>query len=162
MEQCALKCCVCAASVQVHMLVACTCQAARAVTRCQRLPPYLELLPECDGHLIRPLFSIPFPFIFPCKWNPSQWPPLLRTLHWLHIQARIEYKPSTLCHSFFCGYSPCLSVWPSSCLFLRSDSSAPLLIRELYTFRTWRPKHLGITHFPMPLLQPGILCLVKL
>ena len=27
--------------------------------------------------------------------------PLHRTLHWLPIQARIEYKLSTLCHSFF-------------------------------------------------------------
>ena len=27
--------------------------------------------------------------------------PLLRTLHWLPIQAYIEYKLSTLCHSFF-------------------------------------------------------------
>ena len=32
--------------------------------------------------------------------------PLLRTLHWLPIQARIEYKLSTLCHSFFSDTAP--------------------------------------------------------
>lgn len=37
--------------------------------------------------------------------------PLLRTLHWLPIQARIDYKLCTLCHSFF--LSDC------SCLFIR-------------------------------------------
>ena len=52
--------------------------------------------------------------------------PLLRTLHWLPIQASIEYKLSTLCHSFFLWYSPCLFVWPSPCLL--SIKTAPLLI----------------------------------
>ena len=32
--------------------------------------------------------------------------PLLRTLHWLPIPARIEYKLSTLCHSFFSDTAP--------------------------------------------------------
>ena len=32
--------------------------------------------------------------------------PLLRTLHWLPIQARIDYKLSTLCFHFFSGSSP--------------------------------------------------------
>ena len=32
--------------------------------------------------------------------------PLLRDLHWLPVQARIEYKISTLCHSFFNGTAP--------------------------------------------------------
>ena len=32
--------------------------------------------------------------------------PLLRTLHWLPIQARIEHKLSTLCHSFFSDTAP--------------------------------------------------------
>jgi hypothetical protein len=32
--------------------------------------------------------------------------PLLRSLHWLSIQARIEYKLSTLCFGFFSGSSP--------------------------------------------------------
>ena len=45
---------------------------------------------------------------------------------------------------------------------LHQDSSAPPLTQELYTFRTLRPKHLDIAHFPMSLLLSGILCLVKL
>ncbi|KAK7108618.1 hypothetical protein V1264_016319 [Littorina saxatilis] len=32
--------------------------------------------------------------------------PLLHTLHWLPIQARIDYKLSTLCFNFFSGSSP--------------------------------------------------------
>ena len=32
--------------------------------------------------------------------------PFLWTLHWLPIQARIEYKLSTLCHSFFSDTAP--------------------------------------------------------
>ena len=32
--------------------------------------------------------------------------PLLSTLHWLPIQARIEYKLSTLSHSFFSDTTP--------------------------------------------------------
>ena len=51
--------------------------------------------------------------------------PLLRILHWLPIQAHIEYKLSTL-SLLFLWYSPCLSVWPSLCLL--SIKTAPLLI----------------------------------
>ena len=32
--------------------------------------------------------------------------PLLMSLHWLPINARIEYKLSAICHSFFLGLSP--------------------------------------------------------
>jgi hypothetical protein len=32
--------------------------------------------------------------------------PLLRSLHWLPVQARIEYKLSTLCYKFFAGHAP--------------------------------------------------------
>ena len=32
--------------------------------------------------------------------------PLLQSLHWLPVQARIEYKLSTLCHNFFSNSSP--------------------------------------------------------
>ena len=49
----------------------------------------------------------------------------LRTLHWLPIQARIEYKLSTLCHSFFSDTAR-LSVWPSPCLL--SIKTAPFLL----------------------------------
>ncbi|KAK7115244.1 hypothetical protein V1264_001155 [Littorina saxatilis] len=48
--------------------------------------------------------------------------PLRRTLHWLPIQARIEYKLSTLCFHFFSASSP---AYFSELLL---DNSAPLLI----------------------------------
>ena len=35
--------------------------------------------------------------------------PLLMSLHWLPINARIEYKLSAICHSFFLGLSPIYS-----------------------------------------------------
>ena len=45
---------------------------------------------------------------------------------------------------------------------LHKDSSDPPLTQELYAFRTYRPKHLDIAHFPMLLLLSGIVCLMKL
>ena len=50
--------------------------------------------------------------------------PLLRTLHWLPIQARIEYKLSTLCHSLFSDTAP---VTLSDFLHVFSPT-APLLL----------------------------------
>ena len=38
------------------------------------------------------------------KWDHVS--PLLRTPHWLPIQAHIKYKLSTLCHSFFSDTAP--------------------------------------------------------
>ena len=32
--------------------------------------------------------------------------PLLKSLHWLPVQARIDYKLSVLCHNFFSGCAP--------------------------------------------------------
>lgn len=57
--------------------------------------------------------------------------PLLRDLHWLPIQACIEYKLSTLRHSFFSGtapqyLSPLLQVYIPS-RQLRSSSDSKLL-----------------------------------
>jgi GTPase SAR1 family protein len=36
--------------------------------------------------------------------------PLLHTLHWLPVQARIDYKLSVLCHNFFTEFCPSLSL----------------------------------------------------
>ena len=53
--------------------------------------------------------------------------PILHTLHWLPIQARIEYKISNLCHNYFSGTSPhylscCLTVYiPTRTLRSTSD-----------------------------------------
>ena len=43
--------------------------------------------------------------IFRCR-KQSHISTLLMSLHWLPINARIEYKLSVICHSFFLGFSP--------------------------------------------------------
>ena len=43
--------------------------------------------------------------IFQCR-KQSHISPLPMSLHWLPINARIEYKLSVICHSFFLGFSP--------------------------------------------------------
>ena len=43
--------------------------------------------------------------IFQCR-KQNHISPLLMSLHWLSINARIEYKLSVICHSFFLGLSP--------------------------------------------------------
>ena len=87
--------------------------------------------------------------------------PLLRTLHWLPIQARIKYKLSTLCHSFFSDTAP---VYLSGLLRVYSPSRQ---LRSFSDSRTLRiphikTKHLDIVHFLMLLLLSGILCLMTL
>ena len=59
--------------------------------------------------------------------------PILHSLHWLPIRARIEYKLSVLCHNFFSGTCP---LYLSDCLFiyspsrnLRSSSDTRVLIK---------------------------------
>ena len=87
--------------------------------------------------------------------------PLLRTLHWLPIQARIKHKLSTLCHSFFSDTAPVylcdfLRVYCPSRQLRSSSDSRTLRIPHI------RPKHLDSIHFPMLLLLSGILCLMTL
>jgi hypothetical protein len=58
--------------------------------------------------------------------------PLLRALHWLPIQARIDYKLSTLCFQFFSGSSPAyfsqlLTVYTPA-RQLRSSSDSRILV----------------------------------
>ena len=43
--------------------------------------------------------------IFECRKH-NHISPLLMSLHWLPINARIEYKLSVICHSFFLGLPP--------------------------------------------------------
>ena len=67
--------------------------------------------------------------------------PLLRTLHWLPIQAHIKYKLSTLCHSFFSDIAPvCLSD------LLQVDSPARQL-RSSSDSRTLRIPHIQTKTF---------------
>ena len=87
--------------------------------------------------------------------------PLLRTLHWLAIQARIEYKLSTLFHFFFFDTEPVylsdlLHVYSPSRQLRSSSDSRTLPIPHIKT------KHLDIAHFPMLLFLSGILCFMKL
>ena len=63
---------------------------------------------------------------------------LLRTLHWLPVQARIEYKLSTLCHSFFSDTAPVdlsdlLRVYSSSRQLRSSSDSRTLHIPHIKT-----------------------------
>ena len=67
--------------------------------------------------------------------------PLLRTLHWLPIQARIEYKLSTLCFHFFSGSSPVyfselFTVYTPPRL-LRSSSDTRILVIPPKTSKTY-------------------------
>ena len=67
---------------------------------------------------------------------------LLRTLHWLPIQARIEYKLSTLCHSFF--FSDTAPVYLSDLLRVYSPSRQ---LRSLSDSRTLRIPHIKTKTF---------------
>ena len=65
------------------------------------------------------------------KWDHVS--PLLRTLHWLPIKARIEYMLSALCHSFFSDTAPVylsdlLRVYSPSRQLLSSSDSKTLRI----------------------------------
>ena len=83
---------------------------------------------------------------------------LLMSPHWLPINARIEYKLSVICHSFFFGLSP---IYLSDLLLvytpkrnLRSSSDNSILC--ISSCEQW---HLGIVHFLLQPPQYGILCL---
>ena len=67
--------------------------------------------------------------------------PLLKTLHWLPIQTRIEYKMSTLCHSFFSETAP---VYFSDLLHVYSPSRQ---LRSLSDSRTLRIPHVRTKTF---------------
>ena len=59
--------------------------------------------------------------------------PILHSLHWLPVRARIEYKLSVLCHNFFSGSCPlylstCLSVYSPS-RNLRSSADTRILAK---------------------------------
>jgi len=65
--------------------------------------------------------------------------PLLRTLHWLPVQARIEYKLSTICHNFFFStsspayISDILSVYTPSRQLRSSADKHTLIIPKIRT-----------------------------
>ena len=57
----------------------------------------LERLQKIQNSAARPIFQ--------CR-KQNHISPLLMSLHWLPINAHIEYKLSVICHSFFLGLSP--------------------------------------------------------
>ena len=57
----------------------------------------LERLQKVQNSVARPIFQ--------CH-KQNHISPLLMSLHWLPINAHIEYKLSVICHSFFLGLSP--------------------------------------------------------
>ena len=92
-----------------------------------------SLLSGCPKHLLQKLQKVHYSaarFVLKAHKR-GHVLPLLRTLHWLPIQARIEYKLSTLCHSFFSDtahvyLSDLLRVYPPSRqLRSLSDSRTP-------------------------------------
>ena len=95
--------------------------------------------------------------IFQCR-KQNHISPLLMSLHWLPINARIEYKLSVICHSFFLGLSP---TYLSDLLFVYTPTFffALLLIIEFYVSLSCEQRHLGIAHFLLQPPQYVILCL---
>ena len=94
--------------------------------------------------------------IFQCR-KQNQISPLLMSLHWLPINARIEYKLSVICHSFFLGLS---HIYLSDLLLvytpkrnLRSSSD-----NGMHVSLNCEQRHLGIAHFLLQSPQYGILC----
>ena len=61
--------------------------------------------PMCMLDRIRKVENSSASIIFKCR-KQNHISPLLMSLHWLPINARIEYKLSVICHSFFLGLSP--------------------------------------------------------
>ena len=91
-----------------------------------------------------------------CKQNHIS--PLLMSLHWLPINALIEYKLSVICHSFFLGLSP---IYLSDLLLVYTpiEIYALLLKIKFYVSLNCEQRHLGIAYFLLQLSQYGILCL---
>ena len=83
--------------------------------------------------------------------------PLLMSLHWLPINARIEYKLSVICHSFFLDLSPIylpdlLSFYTPKRNLLPSSDNRILCIPKL------RTKTFGQRSFSFAAPQYGIPC----
>ena len=98
-------------------------------------PKHLEKLQKVQNSVARLVLKA-------LTWDVS---PLLRTLHWLPIQAHTKLSTLSLLFFLIQLLFICLTF---SMSILHQDSSAPPLTQELYAFRTQRPKHLDIVHFP--------------
>ena len=94
--------------------------------------------------------------IFQCR-KQNHISPLLMSLHWLPINACIEYKLSVICHSFFLGLSPIylsdlLLVYTPKQNLCSSSDNRILCIPKL------RTKTFGHRSFSLSAPQYGILC----
>ena len=79
--------------------------------------------------------------IFRCR-KQNHISPLLMSLHWLPIDARIEYKLSVICHSLFLGLSPIyfsdlLLVYTPNLNLRSSSDNRILFIPKLRTRTFW-------------------------
>ena len=83
--------------------------------------------------------------------------PLLMPLHWLPINARIEYKLTVFCHSFFLGMCHISSLTYSQCTHPK-ETYALLLTIKFYVSINNEQGHLGIAYFLLQLPQYEILC----
>ena len=90
-----------------------------------------------------------------CKQNHIS--PLLMSLHWLPINAHIEYKLSVICHSFFLGLSP---IYLSGLLsvYTPKEIYALLLTIKFYVSLNCEQRHLCRAHCLFQPPQYGILC----
>ena len=95
--------------------------------------------------------------VFQCR-KQNHISPLLMSLHWLPINARIEYKLSVICHSFLLDLSP---IYLSDLLLVCTPKEifALLLIIQFCVSLSCEQRHLGIERFLLQPPQYGILCL---
>ena len=89
-------------------------------------PKHLEKLQKVQNSVARLVLKA-------LKWDHVS--TLLRTLHWLPIQAHTKYKLSTLSLLFFL-IQPLFICLTFSVSALHQDSSTSLLTQELYAFHT--------------------------
>ena len=116
-----------------HLLSVSTTKTLVSALVLSRLDYCNSLLAGCPLHLLEKLQKVQNSaarLVFKARKR-DHVTPLLRDLHWLPIHARIEYKLSTLCHSFFSGTAPqyllpLLHVYTPS-RQLRSSSDSRLL-----------------------------------
>ena len=67
--------------------------------------------------------------------------PLLKSLHWLPVKERIEYKVATLCHKYFLGtlpfYLSCLLRKPTRTRNLRSGKDKTILFKPIKKLQSY-------------------------
>ena len=94
--------------------------------------------------------------IFQCR-KQNNISSILMSLHWLPINAHIEYKLSVICHSFFPGLSP---IYLSDLLSVYiPKGNLRTSYNGILCTLSCEQRHLGIAHFLLQPPQYGIPCL---